>query len=200
MAMYDTEGVPVMETGGPPPPRKSPNFLWPAVVVALLIIGGIFVWLHQSSTDQTARTSVVAPVDNQSSPRPSNTVPGKPKLPTSAMTHGMGRTSVKPAANKTVSAEDRQISQFRKTFEANGWSVYWDGSKKQVVAWKSEGKTGHEVRLTRGSQQATVLKTGGRNIIRQRWTASLVAAPHLRGNHLYTSSRALLQNILTHNE
>ncbi len=92
---------------------------------------------------------------------------------------------------------DNRVSQMRKTFEQNGWSVYWLDDKNEVTAWKSEGKTGYEIRLTPGARHATVLKTGGRNIILKQWTVSLASPPVMRGYHVYTNANTLLRGALT---
>jgi hypothetical protein len=228
MSMFDTEGVPVMEPGRPPP-RRSLLPLW--ILLVLLAIagigGGAFAWLHRGShAADLAAVSPVPPANVQTMPRPVVKQAPIPKTmvasnhlstlrPSSAMPAPNARlrptaTLYKPTLSlrpvvlgktppgKIQSLQSSQMSQMRRTFEQNGWSVYWLDSKHEATAWKSEGKTGYEIRLIPGTHKATVLKTGGRNIILKKWTVSLPSKAILRGYHVYANSSALLSKVLTH--
>jgi hypothetical protein len=191
--------------------------------LALLALGvGLFAWLHHSASEAsnpiTPSPKVIRPV-----PSPIQTVLALPVSPTAPKTPGMPKTVVAPLSDTslkttktlepktTVSAipgttrtmpmppADNRMSQMRQTFEQNGWSVYWIDSKNEATAWKNEGKTGYEIRLVPGARQATVLKTGGRNIILKTWTVDLASPPVLKGYHVYTNANTLIRAALVHN-
>lgn len=209
MPPNDFNGVPVHEPAGPPP-RKRPRVPLPllfGILAALLAGGGAFAWFNRPAPEADATP---APL-----PRPLSRPQAVPPLAGGPMVGKpmarVGRPPMAPKAPPTTHAPMKtallaasmpaagdQMSQFRHTFEASGWSVYWLDAQNEATAWKSLGKTGYEVRLKPGARQATVLKTGGRGIILKRWTVALPADPFLRGDHVYANANTLLRGALTH--
>ncbi len=229
MSTFDTEGVPVMESGGSPPPRRSLSPLWILLVVLAIagVGGGAFAWLHRGNhTADLATVSSVPPTSVQAMPRPvvkqapnpktiiDSNHPSTPRPSSETSTPNAGLRAVansykpttlrRPVVPVTTTTEkiqsppSNQMSQMRRTFQQNGWSVYWLEAKQEATAWKSEGKTGYEIRLIPGTHEATVLKTGGRNIILKKWTVNLPSKAVLRGHHVYANSSALLNKVLTY--
>jgi len=196
-------------------------------VALLAISGGFYAWLHRPAPEASipvaapaagirpaphlAGTALAAPkaltapkavVASDTVHTPTAGIsPTAAKVPKKTTTELRQARTVSPlpksAGSLALPPADNRVSQMRKTFEQNGWSVYWLDDKNEVTAWKSEGKTGYEIRLTPGGRRATVLKTGGRNIILKRWTVSLDSPPVMRGYHVYTNANTLLRGALT---
>ena len=225
MTTTDTDGVPVIEPsissrGGRP---KSPLIILLCMAGMLAIIGGLYAWMHHSSPEASASVTV-RPADSRpalhqaasalavpTTPTPQAVVPpNKVNTPLADVVQTKSRNTIggqprreqiasqpsKLERRQALPPADNRVLQMRKTFEQNGWSVYWLRSKNEVSAWKSEGKTGYEVRLVPGARYATVLKTGGRNIILKRWTVSLPSRPVMHRYHIYTNANTLLRDAL----
>jgi len=164
---------------------------------------------HPVGTALAASRALVAPKAVVASDTGHTPLAGTPLATTQEQKKKTVERTAKPRQARTASRlpnsagfsvlppADNRVSQMRKTFEQNGWSVYWLDDKNEVTAWKNEGRTGYEIRLTPGTRHATVLKTGGRNIILKRWTVSLASPPVMRGYHVYTNANTLLRGALT---
>jgi len=227
MTTTDIDGVPVIELDGPPVRRRfaTPLLILLCTVLLLAISGGLYAWLHRPAPEasvpvtaqaagiqralHSAGTALAAP-KALTAPKSVKAVvassmvytPLAGALHTRAKEVTQTRAVLQPpkfVRGLSLPPADSRISQMRKTFEQNGWSLYWLDDKNEVTAWKSEGKTGYEIRLIPGARHATVLKTGGRNIILKRWTVNLASAPEMRGYHVYTTANTLLRSALTHN-